>query len=40
MVWSRSVEKAPSLEARRGRDKAQAVRYKHMLYQSNDCYSG
>jgi len=30
----------PSLEARHGRDKAQGAAYKHMLYQSNECYSG
>jgi hypothetical protein len=30
----------PSLEALHGRDKTQGVAYKHMLYQSNDWYSG
>ena len=40
MAGSRSVEKAPSLEARHGGDKTQGAAYKHMLYQSDDCYSG
>lgn len=40
MASGRSVERAPSLEARRGRDKAQGAAYRHMLYQSHDCYSG
>jgi hypothetical protein len=30
----------PSLEARHGREKVQGAERGHMLYRSNDCYSG